>query len=67
MALQGVNMGASQVRGLGRIPKPRACFLCGKEGMPQDSEITGRGATPEDEGLWGGPLRPRIRTDGMFP
>ena len=32
MALQGVNLGVSKVRGLGQKPMPRASFLCGKEG-----------------------------------
>jgi len=32
MALQGVNLGVSKVRGLGQRPMPGACFLCGKEG-----------------------------------
>ena len=69
MALQGVNLAVSKVRGLGQRPKPGACFLCGKEGpfkwecpktqtteprsCPIVGEITGRGTAPEDEGLWG--------------
>ena len=32
MALQGVNLGVSKVRGLGQRPMPGACFLCAKEG-----------------------------------
>ena len=32
MPLQGVNLAASKVRGLGQRPKPGDCFLCGKEG-----------------------------------
>lgn len=32
MALQGVNLAVSKVRGLGQKPMPRASFLCGKEG-----------------------------------
>ena len=57
MALQGVNLGVSKVRGLGQRPMPGACFLCGKEGpfkweCPK-TQITGRGITPEDEGLCG--------------
>ena len=32
MALQGVNLGVSKVRGLGQRPMPGVCFLWGKEG-----------------------------------
>ena len=71
MALQGVNLGVSKVRGLGQRPMPGVCFLWGKEGpfkweCPK-TQITGRGIAPEDEGLYGWPLRPRIKTDGTFP
>ena len=80
MLLQGVNLGASKVRGLGQRAKLGACFLCGKEGqfkwvctrlrpnhlghVPHVGEITRRGTAPEDEGPQCPPLKPRIKTDG---
>ena len=39
MALQGVNLGVSKVRGLGQRPMPGACFLCGKEGHFKCPEV----------------------------
>ena len=79
MALLGFNLGASKVRGLGQRPKLGSFSSVEKRDtlngnaprlrpqhlgcVPYVREITGRGIAPEDEGPWGRPLRPRIKTD----
>ena len=79
MALQGVNLGASKVRGLGQRPKPGDVSSVEKRDslngnaprlrphhlgpVPYIRKITGRTA-PKDEGPWGQSLKPRIQTDG---